>query len=95
MKRKVNYWAVVIYYIIAIVCRYLTNKTELLSTLENPYLKSILKGAGPALGAVFVFFVFNIKPALSLRGNCKSFPNYPLLGIPCRSNKYSIVFYTR
>ncbi len=72
MKRKVNYWAVVIYYIIAIVCRYLTNKTELLSTLENPYLKSILTGAGPALGAVFVFFVFNIKPTLSLRGNYKS-----------------------
>ncbi|MGE8378353.1 MAG: type II CAAX prenyl endopeptidase Rce1 family protein [Sphingobacterium sp.] len=71
MKRKINYWAVVIYYIIAVVCRYLTNKTELLSVIENPYLKSILTGAGPAIGATFVFLAFKIKPVLSLKGNYK------------------------
>lgn len=72
MKRKINYWAVAIYYVIAIICRYLTNKTELLSAIENPYLKSVLTGAGPAIGATFVFLVFKIRPTLSLRGNYKS-----------------------
>ena len=72
MKRKINYWAVVIYYVIAIICRYLTNKTELLNAIENPYLKSVLTGAGPAVGAAFVFLVFKIKPILSFKGNYKS-----------------------
>ncbi|MDF2474714.1 MAG: abortive infection protein [Sphingobacterium sp.] len=72
MKRKINYWSIIIYYIIATVCRYLTNKTEILNAIENPYLKSILTGAGPAVGAVFVFVAFKIKPVLSLRGNFNS-----------------------
>lgn len=72
MKRKINFGAIVIYYIIAIVCRYFTNKTELLSNFESPYLKSILTGVGPAIGATAVFLIFNIKPVLSLKGNYKN-----------------------
>ncbi|QIH34644.1 MULTISPECIES: CPBP family intramembrane glutamic endopeptidase [Sphingobacterium] len=72
MKRKINFGAIVTYYIIAIVCRYFTNKTELLSSFESPYLKSILTGVGPAIGATAVFLIFNIKPVLSLKGNYKN-----------------------
>lgn len=72
MKRKINYWAVIVYYIIAIACGYLTNKTELLQAIDNPYLTSILTGMGPALGAGIVFVTFKIKPILSLKGNYRS-----------------------
>ena len=27
--KKINYWAIIVFYLIAILCRYLTNKTEI------------------------------------------------------------------
>lgn len=72
MKRKINFGAIVIYYMIAIACRYLTNKTEILNGIDNPYVRSILTGVGPAIGAAVVFLLFKIKPVLSIRGNYKN-----------------------
>lgn len=72
MKGKINYWAIVVFYLIAILCRYLTNKTGILDGIANVYLKSILTGIGPALGAVAVFAIFKIKPKMTLKGNYKS-----------------------
>lgn len=71
MKGKINYWAILIFYIIAVFCRYLTNKTGILDGIANPYVKSILTGVGPALGAITVFTLFKIKPIITLKGNYK------------------------
>jgi len=69
MKTKVNYFAVLTFYIIAISLRYLTNKTQLLDGVSNEFLKIILQAAGPAVGAFVAFSIFKIKPNLSLKGN--------------------------
>ncbi len=77
MKNKINYLAIIIFYSIAIFCRYLSNKTGLLNDLSSDFLKVLLTGVGPAIGAFFVFVVFRIKPVLSLKGNYKHIA-YPL-----------------
>lgn len=71
MKNKVNYPAIVTFYVIAVVLRYLTNKTSMLDVVPNEVLRKILTGIGPAVGALVVFVVFRIKPVLSLKGNYK------------------------
>lgn len=69
MKSKVNYWAILMFYFIAILCRYLTNVVGIFDFMESPYIKTILTGVGPAIGAFFAFSLFQIKPILSLKGN--------------------------
>ncbi|MFK7031817.1 CPBP family intramembrane glutamic endopeptidase [Flavobacterium oreochromis] len=72
MKNKINYLAIIIFYVVAVICRYLTNKAGVLDGIGNEYLKSILTGIGPALGALAVFMIFKIKPTMNLKGNYKS-----------------------
>lgn len=72
MKTKINYFAILTFYVIAIALRYLTNKTQLLDGLSNGFLKIILQGIGPAIGAWLAFSIFKIKPVLSLKGNYKT-----------------------
>lgn len=76
MKPKINYFAILTFYVIAIALRYLTNKTQLLNGISNEFLKVILQGIGPAVGALVAFALFKIKPTLSLKGNYRnlSFP---------------------
>lgn len=71
MKTKVNYFAILTFYLVAISLRYLTNKTELLNGISSEFIKVLLQGAGPAIGAFVAFAVFKIKPVLSLKGNYK------------------------
>jgi len=71
MKKKINYFAILTFYIIAILLRYLTNKTELLNIVPNSFLKAILQGIGPAVGAVAAFAIFKRNPVLTLKGNYK------------------------
>jgi len=71
MKTKINYFAILTFYTIAIILRYLTNKTDLLEGVSSSFLKAILQGIGPAVGAIVAFTVFKIKPALTLKGNYK------------------------
>ncbi len=71
MIKKVNFWAIFVFYLVAILCRYLTNQVGILDGIVNDQLKSILTGIGPALGAVIVFIVFKIKPTMSFKGNYK------------------------
>ncbi|EFK56354.1 CPBP family intramembrane glutamic endopeptidase [Sphingobacterium spiritivorum] len=72
MKNKVNYLAVLTFYIIAVALRYLTNKTDLLEDVPGSFIKVLLQASGPAIGALVVFYVFKIKPVLTLKGNYKS-----------------------
>ncbi len=69
MKTKPNYFAVATFYLIAIVCRYLTNKTDILNGISSDVIRAILTGIGPTIGAIVVFSLFKIKPVLSLKGN--------------------------
>jgi len=71
MKTKINYLAILTFYTIAIILRYLTNKTDLLEGVSSSFLKAILQGIGPAVGAIVAFAAFKIKPALTLKGNYK------------------------
>lgn len=72
MKHQINYFAIITFYTIAILLRYAANKTPLLDGLSNDFLTVLLKGIGPAVGAVTVFIIFKIKPVLSLKGNYKT-----------------------
>lgn len=76
MKTKINYLAILTFYIIAITLRYITNKTGILDSVPNDFLKVVFQGAGPAVGAFVAFSAFHIKPTLSLKGN------YPKITIP-------------
>jgi membrane protease YdiL (CAAX protease family) len=69
MKTKINVFAILTFYIIAISLRYLTNKTDLLEGVSSNFLKVILQGISPAIGAIAAFYIFNIKPTLNLKGN--------------------------
>ncbi|MGV3704630.1 MAG: CPBP family intramembrane glutamic endopeptidase [Arcticibacter sp.] len=84
MKIRINYVAIGLFYIVAIVLRYLTNKTGLLEGVTSSFVKVILQGAGPAVGALVSFTVFKIRPVLSLKGNYKNL-SVPLMlywGLP-------------
>lgn len=72
MKTKVNYLAILTFYVIALGLRYLTNKTDVLNTVSNDFLKTLLQGIGPAVGALVAFSVFKIKPVMTLKGNYKT-----------------------
>ncbi|GAA4793914.1 hypothetical protein GCM10023231_22830 [Olivibacter ginsenosidimutans] len=74
MRPKINYFAIIIFYIIAVFLRYLTNKTNLLNGISSEFLKVLLRGIGPTIGAVSVFLIFKIKPVLTLKGNYKKIP---------------------
>lgn len=69
MKSKVNILGICIFYALAILIRYLTNKTELLNSISNEYVKIIIQGIGPAVGAAVALLLFKDKLKLSLRGN--------------------------
>lgn len=69
MNSKINYWAIIVFYFIAISCRYLTNVVGVFDFMESPYIKTLLTGIGPAIGAIVAFSLFHIKPTISLKGN--------------------------
>ena len=78
MKTNTNYFAILTFFVIAIGLRYLTNKNQLLEGVSNDFLKVVLQGIGPAIGALVAFSVFKIKPTLSLKGNYRNF-SFPFL----------------
>ncbi|WET04215.1 CPBP family intramembrane glutamic endopeptidase [Flavobacterium sp. YJ01] len=72
MKNKINFGAIIVYYVIAITCRYVAVKTTLLSAIENPYLEILLRGVGPALGALAAIKIFSLHNPMSLKGIYKN-----------------------
>ncbi|SFE01247.1 CPBP family intramembrane glutamic endopeptidase [Flavobacterium phragmitis] len=72
MKTKINFGAIIVYYVIAVICRYAAVKTNLLSGIENPYLAILLRGVGPALGALVAIKIFSLENPMSLKGVYKN-----------------------
>jgi membrane protease YdiL (CAAX protease family) len=72
MKNKINFGAIVVYYVIAVICRYVAVKTNLLASVENPYLVILLRGVGPALGALAAIKIFSLHNPMSLKGIYKN-----------------------
>ncbi|HEY1194811.1 CPBP family intramembrane glutamic endopeptidase [Flavobacterium sp.] len=72
MKNKINFGAIVVYYVIAVICRYVAVKTNLLASVENPYLVILLRGVGPALGALAAIKIFSLDNPMSLKGIYKN-----------------------
>jgi len=64
--------AIVVFYVIAITLRYLTNKTTILSGVESEFLRTILQGIGPAVGALIACILFRIKMEMGLKGIFKN-----------------------
>jgi len=73
--RKVNnktIYAIAVFYAIAIALRYLTNKTSVLSGVDNSFIKIILQGIGPTTGVIVASLIFKIKfRPMTLTGNYK------------------------
>ncbi|MBL0739480.1 CPBP family intramembrane metalloprotease [Flavobacterium sp. GN10] len=72
MKNKINFGAIIVFYVIAVICRYAAVKTNLLSEIENPYLVILLRGVGPALGALAAIKIFSLHNPMSLKGIYKN-----------------------
>lgn len=72
MKTKINFGAIIVYYVIAVICRYAAVKSDLLSGIQNPYLVILLRGVGPALGALVAIKIFSLHNPMSLKGIYKN-----------------------
>jgi len=69
MKARKKIYAIIVFYVIAVSLRYLTDRTGLLSGLDSVFLIILLKGAGPAIGALVAVKMFHIKFSMSFKGN--------------------------
>ena len=65
--------AIIVFYAIAISLRYLTNKTNVLENVNSSFLKVVLQGVGPAIGALVALKTFGLKSTYSLTGRLKPF----------------------
>ena len=77
-------YAIIVFYLIAVVTRYLATKTDILVE-ANTYLKLIARGMGPTLGVIVACIVFKIKfSPMTLKGNYKSllFPSLAYWIVP-------------
>lgn len=68
MYKKVPVAAIAVFYVIAVVMRYLATKTDLSAHLGNPFLQTMFRGSGPAVGAIVVSLLFGIKIPLTFKG---------------------------
>ncbi|PWG81243.1 CPBP family intramembrane glutamic endopeptidase [Pararcticibacter amylolyticus] len=69
MKKKTHIKGIILFYIIAVLFRYLAVKTTLLNFTDNGYLIILLRGCGPAIGAWVAVKAFRIPVRFSLKGN--------------------------
>lgn len=71
MKNKIPINAIVVFYIIAVLLRYIAEYTSLASNLGNMYYQ-IFTGIGPAVGALVASELYGIKILMTLKGNYKN-----------------------
>jgi len=62
---------IAVFYIIALTLRYLTNSTDILQNVNSSFLKYVLQGVGPAIGALVAIKAFGLKSTYSLAGKLK------------------------
>jgi len=72
MKERKLLGSIIVFYAIAILFRFLAVKTKLFDFTDNEFIKILLRGIGPAIGALVTVNLFNIPLKLSLKGNCRS-----------------------
>ncbi|WEK69866.1 MAG: CPBP family intramembrane metalloprotease [Candidatus Chryseobacterium colombiense] len=72
MKERKLLWSIIVFYAIAILFRFLAVKTNLFDFTDNEFIKILLRGIGPAIGALVAVKLFNIPLKLSLKGNYRS-----------------------
>lgn len=70
--RKKQIVSIIVFYAIAILFRFLAVKTALLDFTNNEFIKILLRGIGPAIGAFVAVKLFNIPLKLSLKGNYRN-----------------------
>ncbi|MDD4275016.1 MAG: CPBP family intramembrane metalloprotease [Desulfobacter postgatei] len=68
---KKRIFAIILFYAIAVLIRYLTNKTGLLDRIDNSFLKICIQGVGPTIGALVAIIIFGLKPTYSFAGKLK------------------------
>jgi len=68
---KNKFFAIIVFYIIAISLRYLTNMTPILENIDSSFLKIVLQGIGPTVGALVALKIFGLKSSYSLSGKLK------------------------
>ncbi|WP_312765778.1 CPBP family intramembrane glutamic endopeptidase [Epilithonimonas sp.] len=69
MKERKLLGSIIVFYAIAILFRFLAVKTNLFDFTNNEFIKILLRGIGPAIGALVSVKLFNIPLKLSLKGN--------------------------
>lgn len=72
MKERKRLESIIVFYAIAILFRFLAVKTNLLDFTDNEFIKILLRGIGPAIGALVSVKLFNIPLKLSLKGNYRN-----------------------
>lgn len=72
MKERKRLGSIIIFYAIAILFRFLAVKTNLLDFTDNEFIKILLRGIGPAIGALVAVKLFNIPLKFSLKGNYRN-----------------------
>jgi len=72
MKERKRLGSIIVFYAIAILFRFLAVKTNLLDFTDNEFIKILLRGIGPAIGALVSVKLFNIPLKLSLKGNYRN-----------------------
>ena len=94
MIKKKTIIAIVVYFIIAVVLRYLTNIAYVDYFSDNNFFGNIAQALGPAIGALVVCLLFGFKFPLTLQGDFKSiaipFALYWILPIALISGQYYI-----
>ncbi|ROH97856.1 CPBP family intramembrane glutamic endopeptidase [Chryseobacterium daecheongense] len=72
MKERKRLGSIIVFYVIAILFRFLAVKTHLLDFTDNEFIKILLRGIGPAIGAFVSVKLFNIPLRISLKGNYRN-----------------------
>lgn len=72
MKERKGLGSIIVFYAIAILFRFLAVKTNLFDFTDNEFIKILLRGIGPAIGALVSVKLFNIPLKLSLKGNYRN-----------------------
>ncbi len=69
IDKRTTVIAIVVFYVIAISMRYLTNKTTLFAGINSTFIAIVLQGVGPAIGTLAAIKLFHIRIKMSLKGN--------------------------